>query len=435
MSQVLLFPRKNLLVKLCAVLIVIHSASLVSATAAQNTPLVAEQSLLSRYGHSLSFSIHATASTVLTNAQLTITILNRDKLFNFPVAITPNSQVSISKTVQVAEIELPPAATLTYFWVFEDEAGQQYQSQAVTERYGDNQVPWQWAERRSGQVVVLYDVTDEAITQIVLDTAVRSLDESTRMLGSSISGDIVIYVYPSLASMANSLRKNQTIVQDWVAAYAIPDQQTIFVAADAGPDLLVNLERDLPHELMHVAVFTAANPGSKQIPGWFNEGLALYASGGSDPTLDDVLAGAISDRILLSIETLCTPSFASLPRRDAALAYAQSASIVSYIMRRYGASQISGLMDAYAKGLGCSEGIQLVLGISLQELESQWLKDLSSTASILTQSSNSLLPWLLGWIVSLGLTGLFLFPQPAAETALFDTRVSLPKVPLDATQD
>jgi hypothetical protein len=417
------------------VLVVLHSASLDSVRAAQSTPLEVEQSLLAQYGESLTFTVQATAPTVLTQAQLTIRLLNSAADVVLPVPLTASSTINVRYRVEADKIDLPPATTLTYFWEFQDESGQIYHSESVTQRYADSQVPWQWTELRAGQIVVLSSLQDEAMHQAVLEVASRALNSSTNILGTSINGDVVIYVYPGLASMASSLRKHHTIIQDWVAAYAIPQQQTIFISAEPGPDTLINLEEDLPHEMMHLAVYSASGGNIDNVPGWLDEGLAIAASGDADPTLREVLGTAVTKRVLLSLETLCSSTFSSLPPRDAALAYAQSASVVSYITRRYGSSQISALLDAYGTGLGCSQGVELVLGISLRDLETQWLKDLSTLPSAVDEPPHSITLWLAAWVVSMILAGLFLFPQPIGEAALFDTRVALPHVPLDIKQE
>jgi hypothetical protein len=121
-----------------------------------------------------------------------------------------------------------------------------------------------------------------------------------------------------------------------------------------------------------------------------------------------------------------------MPAHDAALAYAQSASVVHYIAERYGASQLSALVAAYANGLSCDEGVRLALGISLSELENQWLRNLASTRADTMSHDNTPLSYVAVWIMSLLLALLFIAPQPSNNLRpLFDTRASLPKVPSD----
>jgi hypothetical protein len=419
----------------CAVLFVMHSASYDHTMASQTTLLDAEQSLRAQYGEALSFSVETTAPTVLSSAQITIQMTNRAQVYVLPVSFTPTSTVSLNYTVKTEEINLLPAATLTYYWVFKDATGQMFQTEAITARYGDSQVPWHWQELRSGQIVVLSALQDQVVNQAVVDVTATALNGSTNLLGTSIKGDVIIYVYPGLAAMANSLRKHHTIVQDWVVAYAIPEQQTIFISAESGPDTLINLARDLPHEVMHLAVYAASGGNVDHVPGWLDEGLAVGASGETDPTLQEVLGQAISNRILLSLETLCTSDFFSLPPRDAALAYAQSGSLVSYIGRRYGSSQLNALVRAYGSGLNCSQGVELVLGITLSDLETQWLRDLSTSTAIAPPDAHSVTPWLAAWAVSLVLAALFLYPQSLREVPMFDTRVALPRVSLDSKHE
>jgi hypothetical protein len=135
----------------------------------------------------------------------------------------------------------------------------------------------------------------------------------------------------------------------------------------------------------------------------------------------------------MSLDTLCSPSFAALTPHDAALAYAQSESLMRYIFQRYGASQITALMNAYADGLECSEGVELALGIPLNELERQWQASLAQGVTQGPRASASAIPWLIVWGVSFVVALLFVAPQPATHDGrpLFDTKIALKPVPPD----
>jgi hypothetical protein len=403
---------------------------------AQATPLEVEQTVIAVYGSSLTFNVRATAPAPLVGSRLIIQIQNREAQSVFAVPInTSGTLITASQIVPISDLNLPPAATLTYYWQFEDATGAMYEGSPAVSRYADNQVPWEWVSQQQENLVVFTDGTDPATGQVVLEISASALSSASQMLGHSLDGEIQIYVYPMLASMANSLRSHHLVVQDWVAAYAIPDQRVIFVAAEPGPDMLLNLRHDLPHEIIHLLVFSAAGDHASTIPGWFNEGLAITASQETDAALDNILTEAVRSRILLSLQTLCVPSFASMTPRDAALAYAQSGSIVSYIRNRYGSSQLSALMSAYTNGMGCSEGVELALGISLTELEAQWLAHLSRSNLGDNTQENIAIPLLIAWLVSVLLACLFIAPQPprSDNRPLSDTRLSLPPVPSEDT--
>lgn len=397
-------------------------------SASAQSQIQVDQSVVTQYGQSLTFTAHIVTPISFSHARLTIQVLNRTTPLIVPSAL--NNQSDIVQTVSVHALDLPPAATLTYFWEFEDQSGQIFRSDSSTVRYADNQVPWEWAAHEADSVTVFTMPQDQGIAQVTLEIAATARASAEKTIGTPLSSPVTIYVYPALAPLANSLRAHQRGVQDWVAAYAIPDQMTILISAIPGPDMLVNLKRDLPHEMMHLALYSLVRSHPNTLPGWLNEGLALNTSEESDPTLDDVLRRATSRRVMLSINTLCTSSFANIPAHDAALAYAQSASLVQYLGERYGPSQINALVTAYANGLSCDDGVRLALGISLSDLEIQWLRNLASTRTNSANQESTPIGYVAVWILSLLLALLFLAPQPSNSLRpLFDTKVSLPKVP------
>lgn len=404
---------------------------------AQSTNTVqVEQSVSATYGTSLTFTMRASAATTLMGARLTIQVANSDKLYSESVPVVPGTTITASHKVTTESIQLPPFALLTYYWDFADDSGQEYRSEPQTMRYEDTSVPWQWAVVSQNNVVVHTDGTDLAFSNTVLDVATDALKEASRAVGVAVEDEIHVYVYPELAQLASSLRLHERQVQDWVAAYALPDQRIALVSAAPGPEQFVNLQRDLPHEITHLVVAVAAGENADSVPGWFNEGLALMSAPEPDATLYDVLQTATREgtQSLHPLETLCAPNFSSLPPRQAALAYAQSESVMRYVSDRYGTSQVRGLMAAYADGLSCEGGVELVLGITLTELEKQWHNNLGRSVA---QSSNEevpLLTWLIVWAISIGLALLFIAPQPyrPEEQPAYETKLSLPPVPDDS---
>lgn len=400
-----------------------------SAQAQQTIQIVLSESAV--YGSSVTFTASAAAPVVLTGARLTFQISQRDSLYSETVAITPGTSVMASHTVLVTDIQLPPIAQLTYYWDFQDQNGVEYRSDARTVRYEDTSVPWEWAVAKEGKISVHTDGQDETVSRAALEIARAALSEAEQTIGYTLGDEIHIYAYPELAQLANSLRMHKRQVQDWVAAYAIPDQRTVLVAAAPGPELLVNLQQDLPHEITHLVVYAAAGDQADNIPGWFNEGLAIMHSAEPDPTLHSVLETAIRSGVLLSLETLCTSHFSSFPPQDAALAYAQSESIMRYLNDRYGRAKIHGLMATYAEGLSCGGAVERELGMPLAELEKQWHNSLRSTATRTPQQEPWLMPWIVVWVISLGLALLFIAPQPHQPegTPADETKFSLPAVP------
>lgn len=410
--------------------IILAASARLNTAQAQTIDLDVNQSVTWIYGESVTFTVTANAPTDLVGAHLIFQASSADQV-RLPVEIAGSANATVTATVD--ELKLPPAASFEYHWEFDDVTGQTYQGATDNGLYADNRVPWAWVPSSAGAVTILTDGSSQSLTQSAHSMVIAGQNAANQLLGQSIDGSIIVFVYPSLVTMANSLRAHGLIVEDWVAAYSIPEQQIIFVAAESGPDLMTGLERDIRHEVTHLAIASAAGSNRNSVPGWFNEGLAIYVSGENDPSLDSAISEAIDNRILPSLSLQCVATFATLPPREAALAYAQSASVIRFIVERYGAAQIANLMTAYAQGADCNQGVQSALGVSLMELESQWLRRLSSTEQTTLPSDNSLLPWFAAWFASVVLALMFLAPKPdqPSERSDSETRLSLPPVQSD----
>ncbi len=370
------------------------------------------------YGDSVTFNIEVSAPSVLTSARLVVIVAGQDTPYSESPAIMPATQVKLSQTVAVGSLLLPPFADLSYYWEFGDETNRTYRTDTQSLRYEDTSVPWTWVGVSQDGVTVYTNGRDDAVTQAALDVATAAFGQIRRTLGVSQPETITVYVYPELAPLANSLRLHGRRVQDWVAAYALPSQHVALVAAGPGPEMLVNLQRDLPHEVTHLVIGAAAGEHHENVPAWFNEGLALMSAREPDLALRSALETAVREKALLPVEALCVNSFSSLPPQEAALAYAQSESLMRYITSRYGVAQINALLNAYASGQSCAGAVQQVLGLSLAELQTQWHNGLLNQAARTPRESTSLVPWIIAWLVSMALALLFVAPQPNRSPAL-----------------
>lgn len=367
------------------------------------------------YGEGISFNIRTTLPAPPTSARVIVSAAHLDTPYSVEVPTGPDSRIDLAHGISIDELNLPPFAQLSAVWEFQDAAGSTYRTEAFAIRYLDNAVPWAWAEETSGVVTVYTDGSDPRISSAAMDLATSALNSARRTLGVSGPPEIHLFVYPELSQLAQALREHGENVQDWVAAYAMPAYHTAFVSAPTGQEMIVNLQRDIPHEVMHLVLADAAS--TNMLPGWYSEGLSLLSAPEPDSTLSNVLQTAAQEGGLLPLAALCAPRFSGLSPQDTALAYAESESVMRYISNRFGASGLQGLLTAYANGTGCEAGVQRALGVSLAQLESQWHNDLLSQAAQTPGESSSLLPWIAAWVVSIGLSMLFIAPQPSAKSS------------------
>jgi len=273
--------------------------------------------------------------------------------------------------------------------------------------YIDNRVDWKTLSNEYFEI----QWQDDALTfgQKVMNTAKSSLDAAQKILPVAPTLPMKIYVYPNAEALQNALLG---LSENWVAGHASPDLGVILLSISQGPDQALELERQLPHELMHILEYNLVGKQYANTPVWLTEGTASIAELYPDADYQRVLDTAIKNGSLLSFSDLCStfPQDAS----DAYLAYAQSASFVRYIYRTYGSTGLTNLMRQYQTGFGCDEGVQAALGKSTLEIQNDWLQT-SSSFSPPGQIYKSLSPYLLAVllviIVPLVLVLIFVRPK------------------------
>jgi hypothetical protein len=252
--------------------------------------------------------------------------------------------------------------------------------------YEDNRFPWDQRER--APFVAHWYQGDTAFAQDILDVADLSLKNAQTLLPLSLTSPVNIYAYANAKEMQDVL---QSFKKSWIGAHADPDLGVMVLSLPEGPEQRLEMERQIPHELMHILLYNSVGAGYVNLPAWLSEGLASVAELYPNPDYLVLLDNSHNKGNLPSIKSLCQ----SFPR-DASgtfLAYAQSASFTRYLHQRFGSSGMERLVRQYADGLGCERGIESALGIPLAQLEREWRKDVFGENIYLT-ALNNLMPWL-----------------------------------------
>lgn len=363
------------------------------------------------YGNRLEFNISGTPPETIIDAALTIFVSGLEEFTESVPVSSINTELSVRHTIEVEALNLPPAATVTYYWHFVGGSGTQYRSRLEALQYSDNSAPWMWDTVQQDHLIIWHSPEQQAVAEEALIAGTNTIRQVSQLLGVSLQENVTIIIYPELASLTSSLRLHNLRVQDWVAAYAIPTQRVALIALDGSPDSSDSYLNDLSHELTHLLVAIAAGEQANNVPGWLNEGLALYSMPAQDEALNQVLSNSLREEQLIPLETLCASTFTTLPHHSAALAYAQSGAMIQFIIERYGSESIRQLITAYISGNTCENGVRQALGISLQTLDNEWESSLRRGVTDITEPDISLTPWLIVMLISIALALLFIAPQ------------------------
>ncbi len=304
------------------------------------------------------------------------------------------SSYQLTYTHRMAYYAIRPFAQVEFRWEIKFSGDQNFSSPKFSFFYRDNRYDWQQLEEKPFRV--FWYQGDKAFAQNILDTAQEGLKQLERILSLPAPEALDIYVYNDASALLQALNPAGP---SWVSGHADPDLGVILVSIPAGTEQRQDIEQRIPHELAHISLFQSTGLGYYNLPTWLNEGLASLVEIYPNQDYQVLLDHAIETDSLLAMQSLCN----GFPRdaSSALLAYAQAASFTRYIYDRFGAIQMGELVDAYANGVSCENGVKAAMGQTITQLESQWRREALEQNAALKAFQN-LLPWLVLLALTLG---------------------------------
>ena len=373
-----------------------------SGTTAVSSTLAADASYT--FGQRMSFTLAADEIAPAEVAAVVLFFQSKAASQTFTADLPPPVAWPLSHQIDLTTLRLPPFADVSYWWRVTLSDGTVIDVPAQTIAYTDDQFNWQTLTQNGMTAHWVGD--DLALGQLALDIVAESLPRLRQLLPVPEPVEFDVYLYPTSADLRAALRLTG---QEWVGAHAHPELGVLLVTAVNIRTAPADLRQSIPHEMAHLLLYQATGPNYDQIPRWFNEGLATYMEASPNPNYDLLLAEAVNGRNTLSLAELC----ATFPSREeqALLAYAQSVSVIRYIQAQYGNQAVRGLVSAFADGADCQSGVQRWLGLTLDELNRDWLRSLEPRSPLAQFWQESGL-WLLLLVSGFLLTGLLLWlPQ------------------------
>ncbi len=357
----------------------------------------------------IAFTAHASGSITITQATVFYQSGSALPVSQPADRFVAAPQVDLSATIVFTTAKPAAFSTITYWWEVVDEAGNVQRSDARSIKYIDNRFAWQTLDQDHARIH--WYQGDSALASSAAKMVADTLPKLQQQLGVDPPAKLDVYMYAALDDLRSAV---ELAGRSWLGGQARPELGVIMIAVPPGPDAVIQLSRDLPHELTHLMMYVAAYPSYESVPAWLDEGLATLNEAEPNPAQAVALQTALEANTVPTLESMC----GTLPTdaTDILAAYAESRGVVQQIVDEYGSTGIQALVAAYRDGATCAGGVERGLNTSLNGLELQWRAGLGPDNG-LSAIASGLGPWLLILAaVSLPLIALLAGRKPKADT-------------------
>lgn len=340
------------------------SLSTSPAVRAQEEVAVLSQQVDYNFGEEITFRLTYQSSQPVESVTL---VVQAPGLPSFVGAVSLPSPGEGYFVYAPSDRPLPAFSNISYSYHFSLSEGETVSSPTYRFTYLDNRFNWQ---ELIGEPFRIYWYEGEInLAQEVLDAAMQGQTRTLKLLEQPTPDQdpIVIFIYKSAEDLQSSLAY---LGQSWVSGYADPARGSIVVALPSAVSQPLDIQRLIPHEVAHILLYRFMGAEFDYLPAWLNEGIASQMEIYSLPDYALTLERAYTEGDLIPLAHLCE---AFPPDEELAfLAYAQADSLVDYIQQTHGIPGLQSLIYAYDQGVSCERGVEISLGISLQELEKDW---------------------------------------------------------------
>ena len=279
------------------------------------------------------------------------------------IEFMPAATVDVSWTWDMRKTGgLPPGSSVEYWWTVRDADGGRIESPPLRVQFDDNRYSWQ--SLAQGKVTIYwYEGTPSFAEEIMLtvEQALTLLAEDT---GAYLEEPVEIYVYGS----ALDLRGAMVYPQEWTGGVAYTRYGTI--AIGIGPHNLAWGKRAVTHELTHLVIHQMTLNPYNDLPLWLNEGLAMYSEGVLGLEFRAYLNKAIAEGSLISVRSLSSPF--SAYAEQSYLSYAQSYSLVEFLIDNHGRDKMLELLNTFGEGSSYDDALMKVYDFDTDELDALW---------------------------------------------------------------
>jgi hypothetical protein len=282
---------------------------------------------------------------------------------------TPSTKVQTQWVWDMRKASLPAGATVTYWWTIEDTSGDRLTTPSQKVRFDD--LRYNWQKVTSGQISLFWYKGNQDFVDQLMAACQQALDRLAQDTGVYLKQPVNLYIYAT----TEDLRGAMVFPQEWTGGVAFTEYGIIAIGI---PTNELNWGKGaLAHELGHMVTHQITfSPYGANLPFWLDEGLAMYAEGEPDAYLESVLQKAIDQNNLISVRSLASP-FSAIPE-EAYISYAESQSLIRFLIQNYGRDKMLQLLNLFKEGNTYDDALTQVYGFDQDGLDAIWQKYITS---------------------------------------------------------
>ncbi|TDI83578.1 MAG: hypothetical protein E2O74_06575 [Chloroflexi bacterium] len=273
----------------------------------------------------------------------------------------PDTEVELSWEWELKKTgSIPPGTVVWWRWRFQDEGGRSYLSHRQELEYEDKRFQWQSLTQDN---ITLHWYTGGRDFAADLAQAMAGGLASLE-LGSDLVQPIQAFIYADAEDVQGAI----LFAQEWTGGLAFGSQNILLITIS--PERAEEEVSGLVHELAHLLIQELTFNCFGGLPPWLNEGLATYAEGPLAPYQQSALDRAAAEDTLITVRSLSSSFPAG--HGGASLSYAQSQSLVAYLIDTYGWAKMRELLAVFQGGSTYDDALLQIYALNMDVLDHEW---------------------------------------------------------------
>jgi hypothetical protein len=279
------------------------------------------------------------------------------------IQFVPDSNVDVQWTWDMRKTGgLPPDSSVDYWWTVADVSGDKLETAPVRVRFDDNR--YAWRSFSEGKVTIYWYQGDQPFVREVMLAAQQALARLTEDTGAYLKKRVKMYIYGS----SQDLQGAMIFPQEWTGGVAFTRHGIITIGI--APSNLAWGRRAITHELTHLVVHQMTFNPYAGLPTWLEEGLAIYSEGVLEDRFVVYIERAIAENSLISVRSLSSPF--SAHAEESYLSYAQSYSLIEFLITNYGRDKMLELLNTFSQGSSYDGALEKVYDFDMDGLDTLW---------------------------------------------------------------